>query len=169
MAAGLALASLAGSAASNILGSISGYYGAKAQKYQAETSAKLAKMQGKNTALNLSQDYNRARASDVVMAAAQNRRGGSVAGIARAAEEQYVWDVDFADFSAKLQEMGYQSQATQYGLAAKQTLLGGTIGAIGGAGLTAYSNMSAIGGSTQPATSSNYYSSIGTSGYFSKK
>ncbi len=162
--AGLAIASVASSA----LGSIAGSYGAKAQKYQAETNAKIAKMQGKNVALSLSQEYNKSRASDVVMAAAQNRRGGSVEGIARASEQQYNWDVDYAEMSANLQESGLEAQAKQYDIASKQTLLGGALGAVA-QGANYYDTMGKIGGSSQPATASKKWSSIGTSGYFTKK
>ena len=141
-----------GSAASDVLGSISGYYGSKAQKYQAQTNAKIVKMQGKATALNLTEQYNKSRASDVVMAAAQGRRGGSVEGIARAAEAQYNWDMDFAEMSAQIQELGYSAQAQQYDVGATQSLLGGAIGAIGGAATTYYDTMGKIGGSTKPKT-----------------
>ncbi len=142
----LALAAMAGT---KMLGSIAASNSMKVQKYQAETRAKIAKLNGKATALNLTNDFNKSMASDAVIAAAQGRSGGSVAGIARAAEAQYNWDVDFAELSAQIQESGYTAQATQYGMASKQTLLGGALGAIGGAATTYYDTMGKIGGSTK--------------------
>ena len=144
--------SLGLAAASSFMGSIAASNSMKVQKYQSETQAKIAKLNGKATALNLTNDFNKSMASDAVMAAAQGRSGGSVAGIARAAEAQYNWDVDFAELSAKIQESGYTAQAAQYGMGARQTLLGGALGAVGGAATTYYDTMGKIGGSTRPKT-----------------
>jgi len=105
------------------------------QKIQAKTRAKIAKMQGEADALNLQRQFNQTMASNVVMAAAQGRSGGSVEQMARAGEEQYRWDADFTRLSAQIQESGYQAQATQYGAAASTALIGGSLGAISG-GLT---------------------------------
>jgi len=105
------------------------------QKYQAKVNAKIAKMQGEADALNLQRQFNKTMASNVVMAAAQGRSGESVAGIARAGEEQLRWDADFARLSAQIQEQGYKAQATQYGAASSTALIGGSLGAISG-GLT---------------------------------
>ena len=148
----MAVLTLAGMAASSMIGSIAASNSMKAQKYQSETRAKIAKMNGKATALNLTEDYNRGRASDIVMAAAQGRSGGSVAGIARAAEAQYNWDVDFAELSAQIQETGHTAQAQQYGVASTQTLLGGAMKSFGGAALNYYDTMGKIGGSTKKDT-----------------
>jgi len=111
MAAGSALTSMAASYAKGA------EY--KIQQYQAETNAKIAAMQGRKTAMDLSSAFNKSMASDVVMAAAQGRRGGSVQAVAGAAEKQFNWDVDFAAMSANIQETGYLGQAEQYGMAGK--------------------------------------------------
>ena len=89
-------------------------------------------MQGEADALQLQRQFNQTMASNTVMAAAQGRSGGSVEGIAQAAEQQYNWDADFTKLSAQLQESGYQSQAQQYGNAASSALVGGSLGAITG-------------------------------------
>lgn len=149
---------------STILGGIASKNSYKIQKYQAQTNAKLAAMKGKETAMNLSMEFNKSMASDMVMAAAQGRRGGSVEAIASAAEKQYNWDVDYAKFSAKLQESGFTSQASQYGMAGKQSLLGSFVKAAGQAG-NYMSQASAIGGSTKPKDSGTLYEG-GASGWY---
>ena len=102
------------------------------QKYQAQTRAKMAKMQGEADALQLQRQFNQTMASNVVMAAAQGRSGGSVEQIGMAAQQQFNWDADFTRLSAQLQESGYQAQAAQYGAAASTALIGGSLGAISG-------------------------------------
>lgn len=106
--------------------------GYKVQKYQAETRAKIAKMQGKADALQLQRQFNQTMASNTVMAAAQGRSGGSVEGISRAAQQQFNWDADFTQLSAQIEESGYRAQASQYGTAASTALIGGAAGAISG-------------------------------------
>jgi len=102
------------------------------QKMEAKTRAKIAKMQGEADALTLQRQFNQTMASNVVMAAAQGRTGPSVIGIARAAEAQFRWDVDFTRLSAQIQESGHQAQAVQYGIARKTALIGGGLGAVAG-------------------------------------
>lgn len=104
----------------------------KIKKYQAQTRAKMAKMEGEASALMLQQQFNKQMASNAVMAAAQGRSGGSVEGIATAAAQQLNWDQDFTKLSAEIEESGYQAQARQYGMAASSSLLGGTLDAVGG-------------------------------------
>ena len=118
---------------------ISGIGGAYAQsqsyqikKYQAQTRAKIAKMEGEAAALQMQQQFNKQMASNAVMAAAQGRSGGSVEQIGMAAQQQYNWDADFTKLSAQIEESGHRSQATQYGRAASTSLIGGTLDAIGG-------------------------------------
>ncbi len=120
MSAGGAM--MAGSA---ILGATQAYFGGKAaesqyniKRIQAKTQERIARFNGKITAMNMTYAFNKSRASDVVMAAAQNRRGGSVAAVASASEAQYNWDLDLAAMGTKLEEMGYQSNATEYAAAA---------------------------------------------------
>ena len=121
-----------GSVISGIGGAFADSQSYKIKKYQAQTRAKIAKMQGEADSLMLQRQFNKTMASNTVMAAAQGRSGGSVEGIAQAAEQQYNWDADFTKLSAQLQESGYQSQAQQYGNAASSALVGGSLGAITG-------------------------------------
>ena len=118
----------------SIIAGVGGAYAKSVQydvkKMEAKTRAKIAKMEGEAAALTLQRQFNQTMASNVVMAAASGRTGESVAGIARAAGEQYRWDADFTRLSAQIQESGYQAQAEQYGLAAKTALIGGGLGAI---------------------------------------
>ena len=116
------------------------------QKMQAETRAKIAKMQGEADALTLQRQFNQTMASNVVMAAAQGRTGGSVAQIAAAGEEQFRWDADFARLSAQIQESGYQAQAAQYGIAGKGALIGGGLGAVAGGLMGMEKSLYTIGG-----------------------
>jgi len=102
----------------------------KIQQIQAKQRAEIAKMQGEADSLNLLRDFNKTMASNVVMAAAQGRSGGSVEAIASAAEAQYNWDTDFTKLSAEIQSRGYQAQAAQYGIAGTQAMVGGTLGTI---------------------------------------
>ena len=119
-------------AGSAILGASQAYFGAKAaqsqynikriqvesqyniKRIQAKKQKRIAQFNGKITTMNMTQAFNKSRASDVVMAAAQNRRGGSVAAIASASEAQYNWDLDLAAMGTKLEEMGYQANAANY-------------------------------------------------------
>ncbi len=125
-----------GSGVGSIITGIGGAYAKsqsyKVQKYQAETRAKIAKMQGKADALQLQRQFNQTMASNTVMAAAQGRRGGSVEQIGMAAEQQFNWDADFTKLSAQIEESGYRAQASQYGMAAGTALMGGAAGAISG-------------------------------------
>ena len=102
----------------------------KIQQIQAKQKAEVAKMQGEADSLNLLRDFNKTMASNIVMAAAQGRSGGSVEQIASAAEAQYNWDADFTKLSAEIQAGGYQAQAAQYGIAGTQAMVGGTLGTI---------------------------------------
>ncbi len=117
----------------------------KIKKYQSQTNAKIAKMKGEADSLQLQRQFNKTMASNAVMAAAQGRRGVSVEGVAQAAQQQLNWDQDFTKLSAEIEESGYQSQAAQYGKAASASLLGGSIGAITGAGMDYQKSLYTIG------------------------
>lgn len=102
------------------------------QKYQAQTQAKIAKMQGEADALAMNRALNKTLATNTVMAAAQGRSGGSVDQMASAATQQFNWDADFAKMSAKIEEQGYKAQARQYGNASSASLIGGSLGSVSG-------------------------------------
>ncbi len=70
--------------------------------------AKQAELQGAVYGMQLTQSFNKSMASDVVMAASQNRRGGSVAAIASASESQFNWDIDFAELSTEIKMTGLE-------------------------------------------------------------
>jgi len=76
------------------------------EKANAKVQAAQTKMQGNLYGMNLQKNFNKSMASDVVMAASQHRRGGSVEAMARAAEKQFNWDMDFAELSTEIQMMG---------------------------------------------------------------
>ncbi len=151
--------------ASSILGATSGYYGSKIQKYQAETNAKLAEMQGKADGLSLASSYNKTQATNAVVSAAQNRRGGSVTAISDAAESGYEFDLQMVELGAYMQTSGYETNAQMAKLSGKQSIFSGLLGAAQTA-----SNIYSIGGSTKTSTikPDKYYSSIGTNSYFAK-
>mgnify|MGYP000503973946 FL=1 len=121
-----------GSVVSGIGGAFAESQSYKIKKYQAQTRAKISKMQGEADSLMLQRQFNKTMASNTVMAAAQGRSGGSVEGIATAAQQQLNWDQDFTKLSAEIEEKGYQAQATQYGKAAGASLIGGSLGAVTG-------------------------------------
>lgn len=137
------------SAVGSVISGIGGAYAEsqsyKIKKYQAQTRAKIAKMEGEASSLMLQRQFNKQMASDVVMAAAQGRSGPSVTGIARAAAQQLNWDQDFTKLSAEIEEKGYQSQVAQYGRAAGAALLGGTLGKITGGMMDYQKSLYAIG------------------------
>lgn len=138
------------SAIGSVIAGIGGAYAEsqsyQIKKYQAQTNAKIAKMQGEASSLMLQQQFNKQMASNVVMAAAQGRRGGSVEQIGMAAEQQLNWDQDFAKLSAQIEESGYMSQAKQYGMAASSALLGGATGEILGGAMDYGRSLYQIGG-----------------------
>ncbi len=115
------------------------------KKYQSQTRAKIAKMQGEADSLQLQRQFNQTMASNTVMAAAQGRSGGSVEGVAQAAQQQLNWDQDFTKMSAEIEESGYRSQATQYGKAATGSLIGGSFDAVVGAGMDYQKSLYTIG------------------------
>jgi hypothetical protein len=81
-------------------------------------------MNAKNTALKLNEDYNKQMASNMVIAAAQNRRGGSVQGMASAAESEYEWDLAYAAFEGDLNYLNRMSEADSAGRAADAAGIG---------------------------------------------
>jgi len=87
-----------------------GQTNAKINKANLKTKKKMAELEGKKYALRLTEDYNQAMASDVVMSYAQGRSGGSVQGISNAASKQFNWDLDMADFAVEMNEMGYNNE-----------------------------------------------------------
>ena len=78
----------------------------KIQRANAGVAAAQAKLNGQVYGMQLEANFNRAMASDVVMAASQHRRGGSVQAIAQAATKQFNWDLDFAEMSTEIQMLG---------------------------------------------------------------
>ena len=119
-----------GSIASGIGSSYASSAQYKIAKSQASVNAKIAKVQGEADALNLLRQFNQTQASNVVMAAAQGRSGGSVSAVASAARTQYQWDADFTKLSSQIQQVGYKGQEAQYSLASKQAMIGGTLSSV---------------------------------------
>ena len=76
------------------------------QKANAKVQSAQAGLNGAVYGMQLEANFNKAMASDVVMAASQHRRGGSVAAIAQAATKQFNWDMDFAEMSTEINMMG---------------------------------------------------------------
>jgi len=145
-AIGSTISSLSGIYMQGVQNEIAGY-NRDIERYRAKTNAAIAKVQGKQTALALNNAFNKTMASNAVLSAAQMRRGGSVTQIANAAEDQYNWDLDFADMSNKIQEIGLDALASykQYTPSMGETMAGGVGKAM--APLQSYTqNMSLIGG-----------------------
>lgn len=114
--------------AAGILQASQSYFGTKAaasqykvEQYKYETDAKIAKMNSKNVALQLSRDFNNTMASNAVIAAAQGRSGATAEAVGRAAETQYNWDINFAELSRDIQSRGLESMALSAKTAAKTT------------------------------------------------
>lgn len=71
---------------------------------------RIAKLQGKITALNLNTHFNDAMANQVVMNAAQGRRGATVESLASSAEKQYNWDLDYSELSTQYEIHGLKAE-----------------------------------------------------------
>lgn len=119
------------------------------QQIQAKTAAKQAEIMGKSYALELSKRFNKTQATNAVVAAAQGRSGGSVNAIASAAQEQYNWDSMYSSISSGMTVRSMEEQASQYGAAAKTSLIGGALGSIQGTGQDIATNLYNIGGTTK--------------------
>ncbi len=81
------------------------------QKSIARTQGKIAEFNAKTFSLGLTEDYNRQMASDVVVAAAQNRRGATVQSMANSAEDQLAWDISYAELEGQMQASGKNIEA----------------------------------------------------------
>jgi len=121
--------------------------------FSAQVQQRASRLQGKADVLALTKDFNKSMASDAVMGAAQNRKGGSVAAVASAAQSQYDWDKDFTEMSTKIAESGYKSQyiaemgrAEQAGIAADAAKKIGMSSAIGSTLSSVGSSLYSIGG-----------------------
>ena len=133
------------SAAMGYMGSIAQAESFKAQAGQADTSAKLAGLQGKYDALNLGINYNRTQSANVITSVAQGRRGGSVDAVNDASANQYNWDLAYSELSTDIAVMGYEEQGRQFREAARATTQSAGMNAILG-GVTTGASLFAIGG-----------------------
>jgi len=107
------------------------------QKANAKVQSAQASMQGALYGMQLEAKFNKAMASDAVMAASQHRRGGSVQAIAQAATKQFNWDMDFAEMSTEIQMMGAEANIASLDSAQKAAMGEGLLNA-GIAGYTSY-------------------------------
>ena len=99
------------------------------EKANTKVQAAQSKMIGEYNAMKMTQSFNRAMSSDVVMAAAQHRKGGSVTAMASAAERQFNWDIDFAKASSEIQQAGLRANLESLDRAANNTLSEGIVNA----------------------------------------
>jgi len=104
------------------------------QKANAKTQAAQASLNGAVYGMQLEANFNKSMASDVVMAASQHRRGGSVEAIAQAATKQFNWDMDFANMSTEIQMMGLNANIASLDSAQNAALSEGIVNA----GISAY-------------------------------
>ncbi len=81
---------------------------------ESKTAAKVAEMNAKSTSLALEQKYNNQMASDAVIAASQNRRGGSVAAIRSSAADALDWDLEYTRLGGDLAYMNRMAEASSY-------------------------------------------------------
>lgn len=92
-----------------------GSYEAQALSYTAKarglkTDQKKAKLAGKQTALQLNSYFNESMANQVVMSAAQGRRGGSAQAVGEAATAQYNWDLDYTELATQVEISGLKAE-----------------------------------------------------------
>lgn len=138
-----------GAIASGVTAVASAYAQSKQYEIQAiqrKINAKIAKLQGEEDSLALLQNFNKAQASNAVIAAAQGRSGATVQAIGSAAESQLNWDIDYTKMSSEIQAQGYSAEAKQLESAAKTSLIGGTLSAIGKTSSDIAYNRYSIGG-----------------------
>ena len=109
----------------------------KIQRANAGVAAANAKLNGQVYGMQLEANFNRAMASDVVMAASQHRRGGSVQAIAQAATKQFNWDLDFAEMSTEIQMLGANANLAALDQATSSAMSQGLLNA-GISGYTEY-------------------------------
>jgi len=84
---------------------------------QSKTAASIAKMEASKTALSLQMNFNKRMGADAVVAASQNRRGGSVDAIANAAAEALDWDLGFAKLSGDINYSNRMAESSSYSTA----------------------------------------------------
>jgi len=106
------------------------------QKANLKVQAAQAKMNGAAYGMRLETNFNKSMASDVIMAASQHRRGGSVQAIAQAATKQFNWDMDFAEMSTEIQAMGLKANIASLDAAQKSAMGEGLVNA----GISAYTS-----------------------------
>ena len=106
------------------------------QKANAKTQAAQASLNGAVYGMQLEASFNKSMASDVVMAASQHRRGGSVEAIAQAATKQFNWDMDFAEMSTEIQMMGLEANMQALDSATQSAMSQGILNA----GISAYTS-----------------------------
>ena len=105
----------------------------KIQEANLGVQAKVSEMEGKAYGMNLQADFNKAMASDAVIAASQMRKGGSVTAISDAAERQFNWDIDYAKFATDIKMKGYNADMNALKTASNTAMTAGYTSAAVGA------------------------------------
>ena len=96
---------------------------------QSKTAAAIARMEASKTALGLQMNFNRRMGADAVVAASQNRRGGSVDAIANAAAEALDWDLAFAKLSGDINYSNRMAESSSYSQAGQASQSAGYLSA----------------------------------------